>query len=395
MPHPKPPPDPRQAAALLQQASAQLQRNPQEALRLLAQAEQLAPPTIDLHLTRALAARHLNDIPTGMRALDAALALDPDHFVALLSRAVLIEQSAGPRPAARAYRLALQRAPDESRLPPALQAAIRHGREIIAQDTATLHAYLRAQTASLRAHYTDPALIRFDESLDAFAGAARLPVQRPLLLSYSRLPAIPFYDRALFPWLPELEAATPLIQAELHGALAQAQEDFVPYIQFPPGVPVNQWGELNHSSRWSSYFLWQDGTRHDAACAQCPQTAALLDCLPLMRQPGFAPTAVFSALEPHTHIPPHTGSAATRLLCHLPLILPGPARFRVGPETRHWRIGEAWVFDDTIEHEAWNDADEMRVILILDLWNPLLTEAEHQLIAAMMTARNAYYAAPS
>jgi aspartyl/asparaginyl beta-hydroxylase (cupin superfamily) len=153
---------------------------------------------------------------------------------------------------------------------------------------------------------------------------------------------------------------------------------------------VNQWGELNHSRRWSSYFLWRDGVRQDAACAACPRTAALLDTLPLQRQPNFAPTAMFSALEPHTTIPPHTGSANTRLLVHLPLMVPGPARFRVGAETREWRVGEAWVFDDTIEHEAWNDADALRVILILDVWNPLLSEAERELVTAMMAAKNAF-----
>ncbi|HEX5377016.1 MAG TPA: aspartyl/asparaginyl beta-hydroxylase domain-containing protein, partial [Phenylobacterium sp.] len=146
-----------------------------------------------------------------------------------------------------------------------------------------------------------------------------------------------------------------------------------------------------HSRRWSSLFLWKDGVRQDGACERCPGTAALLDRLPLARQPGFAPTAMFSALDAHTHIPPHTGSTNTRLLVHLPLILPGPARFRVGNETRTWVMGEAWAFDDTIEHEAWNDADALRVILIIDIWNPCLSEAERDRITAMMTARNEFF----
>ena len=79
-----------------------------------------------------------------------------------------------------------------------------------------------------------------------------------------------------------------------------------------------------------------------------------------------------------------------RLIVHLPLILPANCRFRVGNDTRDWRTGEAWVFDDTIEHEAWNDSDEVRVILIFDVWNPLLSEAERLLVTAMMNALNAY-----
>ncbi len=81
-----------------------------------------------------------------------------------------------------------------------------------------------------------------------------------------------------------------------------------------------------------------------------------------------------------------------RLLCHLPLILPGPARFRVGNDTREWKMGQAWVFDDTIEHEAWNDADALRVILIFDVWNPFLAEGEKAMITAMMQAQRRFMA---
>ena len=135
--------------------------------------------------------------------------------------------------------------------------------------------------------------------------------------------------------------------------------------------------------------------RQDEAIARCPQTAAVLAELPLADQPGFAPTALFSALAPHTRIPPHTGSTNARLLTHLPLILPGPAGFRVGNETRSWRMRNAWVFDDTIEHEAWNDADQTRVILIFDVWNPLLSDAERELISSLLTARNLWYSRPA
>jgi aspartyl/asparaginyl beta-hydroxylase (cupin superfamily) len=170
-------------------------------------------------------------------------------------------------------------------------------------------------------------------------------------------------------------------------------EGFNPYIRYPPGVPVNQWVELNHSPRWNSYFLWDNGVRDEAHCARCPRTAALLERLPRLEQPGFGPNAMFSVLAPRTRIPPHTGSANTRLVTHLPLVQPGGCRFRVGNETREWKVGEAWVFDDTIEHEAWNDSDQTRVILMFDIWNPFLSPAERELVSAMMTARNAYLAA--
>jgi aspartyl/asparaginyl beta-hydroxylase (cupin superfamily) len=71
----------------------------------------------------------------------------------------------------------------------------------------------------------------------------------------------------------------------------------------------------------------------------------------------------------------------TRAIIHLPLVVPSGCRFRVGGETREWREGEAFAFDDTIEHEAWNNSDEPRVVLILDVWNPHLTLVEQELLA--------------
>lgn len=122
--------------------------------------------------------------------------------------------------------------------------------------------------------------------------------------------------------------------------------------------------------------MWKYGVRDDALCALCPQTAAVLDRLPLADLPGRAPTAFFSILQPGTRLPPHTGVSNVRSVVHLPLIVPDRCGFRVGGETREWRVGEAFVFDDTIEHEAWNDSDTIRAVLIVDVWNPYLTNNE-------------------
>jgi aspartyl/asparaginyl beta-hydroxylase (cupin superfamily) len=86
-------------------------------------------------------------------------------------------------------------------------------------------------------------------------------------------------------------------------------------------------------------------------------------------------------LRPRKRIPPHTGVTNTRAIVHLPLIVPPGCGFRVGGETREWHEGKAFAFDDTIEHEAWNDSDALRVILILDVWNPHMTEREKELLA--------------
>ena len=87
---------------------------------------------------------------------------------------------------------------------------------------------------------------------------------------------------------------------------------------------------------------------------------------------------------PRTKIPAHTGVTNTRLTVHLPLVVPPGCRFRVGGETREWRKGTAWVFDDTIEHEAWNSSNELRVILLFDIWRPELSDQERAQVAATL-----------
>jgi aspartyl/asparaginyl beta-hydroxylase (cupin superfamily) len=96
-------------------------------------------------------------------------------------------------------------------------------------------------------------------------------------------------------------------------------------------------------------------------------------------------------LAPRTRIPPHTGVTNARATVHLPLVVPPGCGFRVGPETREWVPGSAWVFDDTIEHEAWNESDLPRLILIFDVWNPLLSREETAFVREMLAAHDAHY----
>lgn len=373
-------------------ALATLQRgDARGALAMLLEAERSDPKDLGIKLHLALAQRALGDFPAALRALDAALAIDPYFFLALLSKGVVLELMGRPKFAAQVYRNALRIAPRPEKTAPSLEAPIRHARELVAAQAAALAEYLREQVDGLRTRHAGEPLARFDECLDVYAGTKRAFNAEPMQLHVPRLPAIPFFDRDLFPWLPRLEAATATIRSELVALLEAGMPGFAPYVAYAPGTPVNQWSDLNHSRSWSTLWLWRDGVRQVEAMDRCPRTTEVLAEMPLADQPGFAPTALFSALAPRTRIPPHTGSTNSRLVVHLPLVLPGPARFRVGNDTRAWRMGEAWVFDDTIEHEAWNDADETRVILIFDIWNPLLSQAERELISAMMTAHTDWH----
>ncbi len=379
-------------SALVREALAALQRGDlRAAMAGLDAALPEYPGDPELRLHRAMVQRAAGNLAAALAELDAALTIDPYFFLALLSKGAVLERLGEQGAAALVYRDAIKIAPSGSALPPALQAPLARARTVVEEDARQLAAFLQERTAPLRGNGTSADLARFDECLQILAGRQRVYHAEPVQLHVPRLPAVPFFERTYFPWLPRLEAATAMIRTELEALMAAGMPGFAPYIAYPPGAPLNQWEGLNHNRDWSSLWLWRDGERQEEAIARCPRTAALLAELPMAEQPGFAPTALFSALAPNTRIPPHTGSTNARLLVHLPLVLPGPARFRVGNETREWRIGEAWCFDDSIEHEAWNDADKTRVILIFDIWNPLLAPAERELLSELMRARTAWY----
>ena len=114
-----------------------------------------------------------------------------------------------------------------------------------------------------------------------------------------------------------------------------------------------------------------------------------MELLAKLTQPhigGAGPNAMFSLLAPRTRIPSHVGVNNARLVCHLPLIVPEGCWFRVGAETRFWRRGEAFVFDDTIEHEAMNPSDQLRVVFICDVWHPDLSKVERDAVKALIEA---------
>jgi aspartyl/asparaginyl beta-hydroxylase (cupin superfamily) len=375
---------------LLRQASQALARHDAgTALALIDRADAFGV-THNGVLNRSLALRLMGDFTGSLVQIDRALSMQPYDFIALLAKGALLEKIGRPKAAIEPFRNALKIAPPRDRCPPALLAQIDYASKAVQSHAEALRDHMRAEVDAAASELDSATRDRFDEGLEIYAGLKPAPKQEPILLNYPRLPAIPFYDRSLFPWLETLEAGTDLIRSELEGLLAADAGRFAPYIAYPPEAPVNQWEKLNHSTDWTAVFLWKDGEKQTEACARCPGTTALLEGLPMASQDGFAPTVTFSALKPHTHIPAHTGSANVRLLCHLPLILPGPARFRVGNTTRDWEMGQAWVFDDTIEHEAWNDADEMRVILIFDVWNPFLAEGEKAMITRMMQAQRRF-----
>lgn len=379
-----------QLVGLLTDAQGQLRAGKSgSALEILATARELFPDNHDVYINLAMAHRAEGALLAALGALDKALAIDPYSFLALLAKGSVLEQTGRVRSAAEIYKNALKISPHPDRLPANLVQQISYASSVVRDQAAAQARHLRDLLGPLEASEPNEHRQRFSEAIDIASGIARAHQASPIQLHYPRLPAIPFFDKEYFPWMEDLEAATTVITEELQSLQNNAAMNWSPYVQYAPGTPENQFASLNNNHSWSSIWLWRDGTVQPAADF-CPATMRALNQIPLADQPGFAPTALFSALAPQTSIPPHTGSTNTRLLVHLPLILPGPAFFRVGNEERQWRLGTAWAFDDTIEHEARNDADETRIILIFDVWNPLLSEAEKEKVRVLLAAQRAW-----
>ena len=361
------------------------------AINFLQRASAAAPQDAIVQLNLAFALRKAGDLAAEGTAYDKALIADPYCYPALLGKGEVFERMGKPRVAARFFKDALRIEPPAEQMPPQLAAQFSHAREVVQANANELGSFLETRLSEKKADHPGAKFGRFDQCVDSVLGKKKIYTHEGTLLNYPALPAIQFFDDDLFPWLGELEAATDMIQSELDLLLEEDIKKFRPYVAYEPGTPVNQWQELNHSERWSGYFLWEKGERIEANCARCPKTTALMERLPLVHIPGFAPTVMFSVLLPHTHIPPHAGVTNTRLIGHLPLIVPDNCRFRVGNETRVLKRGKAWLFDDSIEHEAWNDSDETRIILMIDVWNPYVSEAERPLISELLNGMREFY----
>jgi aspartyl/asparaginyl beta-hydroxylase (cupin superfamily)/Flp pilus assembly protein TadD len=355
---------------------------PEAAIAPLRRAAAIDPKAPPVWLNLAEAYRQARRGADEIAALDGALAADPYLLPALLRKAQAQERM-GDGGAVQTWRNLLAASPPEAGLPEPIRLALAHGKRVVAEADAARGSDFDRKLKAARAAHPDADFTRARAYADQRAGRRNVYVQQPTAGHFPYLPAIEFFDRSQFPWFERLEAATDMIRGELSQIWSDGETGFRPYVRFEAGQPVNQWANLNHSPAWSAWFLWEDGVRNEAHCARCPKLAALLDELPLLDIPDKAPTAMFSILAPHTRIPPHTGSSNVRATVHLPLVVPPGCGFRVGAETREWQEGRAWAFDDTIEHEAWNDGGSPRAILIIDAWNPLLTEAERSAVRAV------------
>src|ERR1700691_5508454 len=215
-----------------------------------------------------------------------------------------------------------------------MRPVLQYARETVAANDRALEIFLEERLKDLRARYADEPLSRFDKCLATLLQKQRIYRPKPAFMYFPYLPALEFHDRSEFPWLDAIEAATDDIRTELINVLADGPATLEPYIIIREGLPMAQWRALNNSRRWGVYYLWREGVAFPEHLARCPRTVAALGAWPGWDVPGCGPTAVFSILDAKTRIPAHTGLNNTRLVIHLPLIIPPGCGFRAGAERR-------------------------------------------------------------
>jgi beta-hydroxylase len=194
------------------------------------------------------------------------------------------------------------------------------------------------------------------------AGAWILHGLESWLLRHSEVETTPFLSVDSFPWARLLEDGFQVIRAELDDVLRY--RDDLPNFQ---DISTDQ-ASITDDDRWKTYFFFGFGFKSEANCARCPETTRLLEQVPGMT------TAFFSILSGHKHIGEHRGPWRGVIRYHLALKIPEPANdcgISVGGEVAHWQEGKSLMFDDGYEHFAWNDTDDLRVVLFMDVLRPL------------------------
>ena len=254
--------------------------------------------------------------------------------------------------------------------------------------------YLFAALDSARAAHGPESVRRVETALDGYLGFTDVrpsdPRQRPTFLYFPGLGDAPYHDPYLQPWAQRLQDHWSELRREA-AVLLEEDTRLRSFLDFPEGAPREQYVSATSAAQaqpaWDAFFFYRHGERYDDNHRRCPATSAVLESIDLCRIDRIAPEICFSFLRPGSRIMPHHGVTNTRLVFHLPLIVPERCALNivdVGPH--EWREGEPMMFDDTYQHEAHNDSGSTRVILLMDCWNPHLSPPERAAVKSLVEA---------
>jgi Aspartyl/Asparaginyl beta-hydroxylase/Tetratricopeptide repeat len=326
-----------------------------------------------------------DDRENAMTALDKVLAADQANPFALLMKGDIYARSGDDRASVSFYRMAIRRSAELPQLPGDLPQRLQRAEAAVEAAEQRFEGELRRVLSGRGIEAVPP---RFAEALAIASGKQPVYLQQPTSFYFPGLPQQAWYEREAFPWVGELEAAAPRMRAEIEQVLAD-ERGLEPYVQ-PEADRAFHGHSLLNDARWSAFHLWTNGSVVEENARRCPFIMGMLEKPPIPRIRGRSPMALISILRPGTHIPPHNGMLNMRLICHIPLVVPPRCRLRVGAETRQVVEGKAMIFDDTIEHEAWNDSDTVRAVLLFEIWRPEISDEEKVALTAMFEAVTGY-----
>ena len=245
--------------------------------------------------------------------------------------------------------------------PPALNDEIES--ELIRSDHSLPHD--PAPSDQAQSHQTHSQAEAYKPSKQSWLISKAKELRDPVNRWFARQSLIPddaLIDAAHLPQLADMEERWQAIHAEAQ-ALLTGPEKIPAFGKISPDHR-----RIATNSAWKSFFLEGYGFKPQANRALCPETVAMLEEIP-----GLV-VAFFSIMEPGTYVPSHRGLTKAWLNCHLPLMVPkgsGRCEMRVGDTMTRWQEGRWLIFDETVEHEVWNESDEVRIVLFLQVRRPM------------------------
>lgn len=356
-----------------------------EATVALEQLIELAPRDIAAHQQLGKVLQQISSGADGIAALQQVITRVPYAWSSLLVLARGEEVAGDGLAALGHYQRAIKTAElrgfwlnDDSTAPWA-RALLKHGRETLRRGR---YALCEQWLAPLYHHFGRDEMRRVSDCVAMFTGVKPLTIsdsrQQPGFLYFPGLPESPQFDVEHAPFAADYRHAAPAIRDELAAVLA-GSADVKP---FHHGINSEA---LSRGGDWDAYFFYRHGQRQQPHHDDCPVTASAIDALPLCRIGGHSPEVCFSIMRPGAHILPHRGVTNIRAVLHLGLMIPdGCALNLPGIANLQWQPGQIFAFDDTYEHEAWNRSDQLRAVLLADIWNPHLTAAEQQALKILV-----------
>ena len=378
-----------QGTELLQQAIAALQGGiPGQARAILETLTEQGADSAAVWGVLALACRDQEDMQAALAAAERSLSHEPRNPRAMVVKGDAYYKLGDRQASAAFYREALNQLPAQAQLAEDMALEMDRARNRVEALAKNFADHLSQSIGNVIENAHEDST-RMKHTRDLLLGKRKIFYPEPKQIHFPDLPLIEFADPGDFEWVPAVEDAFEDIRSEAQGLLT-GQAEFGAYLTADGSRPAYDLHGLKNSEDWGAFYLWYNGEPVPENQARCPKTTAVMENLPLVFSGKRCPNVLFSRLKAGSRIPPHNGMINTRLICHLPLIVPTRCGFRVGNDTREWVPGKVWLFDDTVEHEAWNNSDEDRILLIFEVWNPSLSEAEKEFITRLLEAVEKY-----